>query len=190
MIKQERLFWGKLLCFFSEDFYYFKHRSICLKERRPATFLVYFAFASLSDRGYNFIHLIPSQLNPKFQCTMAMLYFVPRKEKMGLGFKMLWSAELIGNVKEFSTWSGKETGGKFSSDIERAIIHTFWVTKILSEGLDVWTHQCVLGLILLINMGPIHLLFLLFQPSLSQVTLTVRVPRAAWRVQQTSRVQH
>lgn len=51
LIKQEGLFWGKLLCFCTVDFYYFKHRILCLKERRPANFLVYFAFASPSDRG-------------------------------------------------------------------------------------------------------------------------------------------
>jgi len=50
LIKQERLFGGKLLCFGTVDFYYFKHRSLCLKERRAANFLVYFAFASPSDR--------------------------------------------------------------------------------------------------------------------------------------------
>lgn len=81
LIKQERLFWGKLLCFCTVDFYYFKHRILCLKERRPANFLVYFAFASPSNGVGKIYPHSCCQLNPEFHSTTSMLFLSLKKKR-------------------------------------------------------------------------------------------------------------
>lgn len=94
LIKQERLFWGKLLCFCTVNFYYFKHRILCLKERRPANFLVYFAFASPSDRGLvKFIHIAAVSLTPNFTVQSLCCFYHWKKKEKWREFKMLWTTE-------------------------------------------------------------------------------------------------
>lgn len=118
LIKQERLFWGKLLCFCTVDFYYFKHRILCLKERRPANFLVYFAFASPSNGVGKIYPHSCCQLNPEFHSTISMLFLsLKKKKRNGGNLKCYRWLRLGKNAKGFSTWSGKETGEKLSSGI-------------------------------------------------------------------------
>lgn len=118
LIKQERLFWGKLLCFCTVDFYYFKHRILCLKERRPANFLVYFAFASPSGRGWvKFSHIAAVSLTPNFTVQSLCCFYHWKKKRNGGNSKCCGPLKLTKSAKGFSSWSGEETGEKLSSGL-------------------------------------------------------------------------